>query len=361
MKKIGILTFHRVSNFGAFLQAYALKETINSFDDCSAFLIDYHCRKTEAAYSHKIDLKHGIKNPISKILRHRFIVQRNRAFSKAVQSDFMLLDFQKEKERNTCDKYVVGSDQVWCGALTGDDDTYFLNFVEDNGKKTSYAASVGQISSFFAVQSLVDKIAQFSAISVREKELYDILETCVSTPLAHSIDPVFLRSQQQWRDYYLPCEESSEKYVLVFLVGNNKTSNEMIKRAQEYGKQQGLQVILLWNQDKWYQYRNMVHAGACGPRECLRFIDNAECVFTNSFHGTALSIIMNTPFYVESKITKPDRILNIIRICGLETRMLNHGSYADGSQTEIDWMGVQERLKPEIEASMDYIRKYIVC
>lgn len=159
----------------------------------------------------------------------------------------------------------------------------------------------------------------------------------------------------------MPCEESSEKYVLVFLVGNNKTSNEMIKRAQEYGKQQGLQVILLWNQDKWYQYRNMVHAGACGPRECLRFIDNAECVFTNSFHGTALSIIMNTPFYVESKITKPDRILNIIRICGLETRMLNHGSYADGSQTEIDWMGVQERLKPEIEASMDYIRKYIVC
>ena len=42
MKRIGILTFHRAINYGACLQAYALKKYIkDQGNECD--IIDYHC------------------------------------------------------------------------------------------------------------------------------------------------------------------------------------------------------------------------------------------------------------------------------------------------------------------------------
>ena len=41
MKKIGILTFHYADNYGAVLQAYALRKVLNTFEDCEAEIINY--------------------------------------------------------------------------------------------------------------------------------------------------------------------------------------------------------------------------------------------------------------------------------------------------------------------------------
>ena len=49
-----------------------------------------------------------------------------------------------------------------------------------------------------------------------------------------------------------------------------------------------------------------------GPGEFLDLIDNAQCVFTNSFHGTALSIILNRKFYVQFSSDTNSRLTNII-------------------------------------------------
>ena len=47
MKKIGILTFHRAENYGAFWQAYALQETINKINNVKSFIIDYRSEESE--------------------------------------------------------------------------------------------------------------------------------------------------------------------------------------------------------------------------------------------------------------------------------------------------------------------------
>ena len=43
MKPIGILTFHRASNYGAVLQAYALQKVISDLGR-EAVIVDYRCR-----------------------------------------------------------------------------------------------------------------------------------------------------------------------------------------------------------------------------------------------------------------------------------------------------------------------------
>ena len=64
---------------------------------------------------------------------------------------------------------------------------------------------------------------------------------------------------------------------------------------------------MLWDQETWFKYRDVKHIGAAGPAEFLQWIAGAKCVVTNSFHATAFSIILNTPFYVETEIERKDK------------------------------------------------------
>lgn len=41
MKKAGIMTFHFCDNYGALLQCYALRHTINTFPDINSEVINY--------------------------------------------------------------------------------------------------------------------------------------------------------------------------------------------------------------------------------------------------------------------------------------------------------------------------------
>lgn len=41
MKKVGIMTMHRIKNYGSVLQAYALKKVIESLN-CEVCFVDFH-------------------------------------------------------------------------------------------------------------------------------------------------------------------------------------------------------------------------------------------------------------------------------------------------------------------------------
>ena len=47
MKKIGILTFHNAYNFGAVLQAYALKEYLQKNSNCTVEIVNYKNEQIE--------------------------------------------------------------------------------------------------------------------------------------------------------------------------------------------------------------------------------------------------------------------------------------------------------------------------
>ena len=59
------------------------------------------------------------------------------------------------------------------------------------------------------------------------------------------------------------------------------------------------------------------------PEEWLRLVHNAKYVVTNSFHGTAFSIIYRKDFYLELPKFAPSRLINITSILGLSDRIVN--------------------------------------
>ena len=146
-KKVGIITYHNAINFGAVLQSYALNRYINNCGvECET--IDYHSNKIDSSYRliryQKGNLKLllnsfiGIKNNILKKIRFN-------KFKKNIVISKCKYDCDNVVSANDVYKtFITGSDQVWNLDLN-DDVNYYLDFVNGDNKRNSYAASFGNI------------------------------------------------------------------------------------------------------------------------------------------------------------------------------------------------------------------------
>lgn len=357
MKRIGILTFHNACNYGAFLQAKSLSEFIDEMDDAEAYVIDYKNNKITEDYSvaSVFDFKQGLRTTLLKILRLRDIMKRNRIFHDFQQNTFKYVDLEKSSDFKM-DKVIVGSDQVWNLSLTDSDLNYFLPFVKPEAR-VSYAASVGENAVNIDRDLFKSQLSTFSAISVRENDLRNVINSLgIKNKACTCIDPVFLKDQLSWRQYAndvdLPIKDP---YMVVFIMGVSKQADYMVNRAIEISETSGNKLILVGDQERWYKYRNVKHFGVATPKEFIKLIDGANCVFTNSFHATAFSIILNSPFYVEMNIKNSTRIESLLSLAGLESRAMYNGKINSSYSEMIDWKFVGDRLQTEIEKSQDYI------
>lgn len=362
MSKVGILTFHSANNFGALLQAVSLQNTIKEHGNTDCEMINYEPQFIRKDYSiSPLKSKHP-KAIISNILRIPDKKKRN-------------IKFQTFRENNICctkvcqnqtdfeevcgsfDKIVVGSDQVWNYNLTEHDMRYFLPKISDSVEKLAYAASTGG-ADFSAKESdeMVQCLQFFRSISVRESASKRAIEQrLMGKNIEVVLDPVFLTTKEKWLK--LASKPIQKDYILFFKMGYSKTADPALEFAKKLSEKTGYELLMLWDQETWFRYRDVKHIGAVGPAEFLRWINEAKCVVTNSFHATAFSIIFNTPFFVETEIERNDRVLNLLDIFDLAGCGLKKGETSDGviEIPHIEWNTVNEKLKIERRVSLRYI------
>lgn len=172
------------------------------------------------------------------------------------------------------------------------------------------------------------------------------------------LDPVFLTTKSNW--LRLAAKPVKKDYILFFKMGYSKTAEPALEFAKKLSEETGYELLMLWDQETWFKYRDVKHIGAAGPAEFLQWIAGAKCVVTNSFHATAFSIILNTPFYVETEIERKDRVLNILNIFKLEKCGLVKGKSANGLNIpKIEWNVVNLLLDNERHRSLDYIDRIL--
>lgn len=147
MKKVGILTFQQAVNYGAVLQMYALQKIVSELG-YDVEIINYDSPKIAEGYNpfHYQNIWKP-KAFLSDVLNCFSRIERNQKFNAFIQENMKLSSLiSKDKLVEIADYYdyyIVGSDQVWNPDITGDDSTYFFDFVIRNEKKLSYAASFG--------------------------------------------------------------------------------------------------------------------------------------------------------------------------------------------------------------------------
>ena len=91
-----------------------------------------------------------------------------------------------------------------------------------------------------------------------------------------------------------------------------------------------------------------------GIEDFLSYIDNAEVVVTNSFHGTVFSILFEKPFLSVKLASTSSRVENLLNMTGLASQLVE-GTVKTYNLT-VDYTDVQRVLTEERQKSLDYLK-----
>ena len=287
MKKIGIMTFHRADNLGAVLQAYALQSALKENWNTEAEIIDYQCAGVEG------DRKRG--KGLKGLLLQMYYFWKHRSVEKFRNQHLVLSDWcSAETIRKVSEKYdafVTGSDQVWNYECSDWDDAYFLDFVPANKEKYAYAASIGNYRFAETEKQHVRQLLQgYSGISVREGSAQEELESLGVQQIVQCPDPVVLLPMERWMTI-MPARRCRQRYVFVYLIQQDVN---VMRNARAYAEAHHCKIISNKTSPEF-----ILHGG---PGDFLSWIYHAECVFTNSFHGTTFALLFDRPLAADIQL-----------------------------------------------------------
>ena len=361
--KICLITFHFVSNDGGVLQCYALQRFLEK-QGHQVQVIDYRPSYHTIRYD-------GIKNPFiyTRWYWRRFrnsgfltrIVRAGRSFVRClylntrreeritahifdgfVRKNIHLTEryttLKQLRERPPqADAYVVGSDQLWNPDLLDYefDPAYFLDFGEDTIPHVSYAVSTGKRLNDKELSRIGTFCGRLTAVSVREYS--EPLMKAIGQSVHVCIDPTLLLNADDYAGIESKVEEK-EPYIFVYGFEDSETMHNAVKAVQE---RLNIRVI------NGCPHRikldgNVSNLRECGPSEFLTLIKNAKFVVTNSFHGTALSIVYQKDFITITHSTRGGRMTELLGKLGLSSRIW--GSDGFSIEEPVDWDGVKIRL-----------------
>ena len=367
VKKIGVITFHRADNYGAVLQTYSLTHAIRNLIqereyDYNCEVIDYVNKAIDNRY-HVRELREipRLKTKIKHVIIQKYLIRNQNNFS-VFRKNFLPISYKTYDQTNIreagkdYDILITGSDQVWNGLLTNNDDAYFLDFGNDINRKISYAASVGSEKyfslNFEKYKSLLDS---FSNILVREKPLLDLMINRGYKETKIVLDPVFLLEQG---DYELI--ESNQnlvqgEYILVYVIAFEK---ELYKFAKSLSKKTGLKIVYI-NVDKPREV-GVINLRDVSVPHFLTLIKNASYVVTSSFHGLAFSIIYNREVYYQLSKNVDNfnsRIETLVSTVEMQNR--NIANCVEIDNNSIDWKRVNVTINKMREESISFLERSV--
>lgn len=355
---IGVLTFWwSQDNYGQLLQAYALQMYLRSLGH-HVLLLNYK----EGYGGWWIDLKKMIcrlrfyENPFVK--NHKFNDFRKHYFILSKR----ILNSNIEKITKDIDVFICGSDQVWAKsfAMCETAKNWFLNFVPSEKKKIAYAASFGRDdASPEAIKFISKYIGSFFKIGVRENSGKLICEKAGRKDACVVCDPTLLLSRADYLSLVPHKNVKCTRYALAYLI-SWPTEFPLLKIKQMLlNRQIDLRVVrvksnmMKWSL-KWPQEEFLT------IEEWLAAYSQAEYVFTNSYHGTVFSIIMQRKFLVfplsGSTASMNTRIKTLLDACGLSSRFYDPSTDIEAQiNKEIDWTLVERMMNNFICQSKEFI------
>ena len=214
------------------------------------------------------------------------------------------------------DSFCVGSDQTWSAAGW----YWMLGWVPKKIRRFSIAPSVGHRKyTKKELKSFTPYLKKFDFITVRENNGIELCKQCGRNDAVKILDPVFLLETGEYNKFATKVP-LNKPYVLIYMLGGEIALP--IFKIIEFCNRHGLEVKYVESQGRNENIPNKIYATV---EEWLGLISNAKYVITNSFHGTAFSIIYHKPFLVFPLINlmsdMNERIYDLTKQMELETRI----------------------------------------
>lgn len=364
--KVAVITRHAITNYGSLLQAFATQRVIENLGyECE--IIDY-IREDESYAQHERTLlarkptwnSSPIKKAIYLMLRQPESIAAGRRFEKAQikylkRTKRYCSAGQLKADPPIADIYMTGSDQVWGPTEDGSyDDSYCLSFTKVADKRISYAASFGHANMTQDLKKYFGKwLSRYEHITVREDSAVKLVEE-LGLKTKQVIDPTLLLEATDWSTLMKPVK--SKKYVLVYQLHNDV---RLGKYAQAVAKDLGLPLMRISSSfHQTFREGKFVWCPEVG--EFLSYIKNAECMITDSFHGTAFAINFNTPFVeVLPNNNTRTRNISILKMTGLSDRILTDDNNIALAREEIDFLKVNQIIDEKRKDSLRVLKEML--
>ena len=344
--KIGILTFHWATNYGAILQAYALQSYLEG-QGHEVEIVNYK------PTSHDLSFLNLLRNPKSWLHLNKYFKKKNK---ETLLAPFRTQYLHLTKRYSSCKELkeiafryeilISGSDQVLNPSFTlyGDrkrpTSVYYLSFASPQTKKIGYAVSFGcNIYPDNAAKYAKMWIKQFDSIGVREKTGLGIVTSLGFTKPAVLVpDPVVLYGKNVFNRLTLPSIEG-KPYICVYF----------LRRELQLPASENYRII--------DDVRSPITM-----EEWISTIACSKTLITNSFHGMVVALLNHVPFVIDIEGGRSkgmnDRFYTLLdclnltnRICGEQyslSELLNI--------RKIDWEQVDRKLILVQKHGADYLK-----
>lgn len=304
--KIGILTFHRPINYGAFLQSFALSDYLNKIFPNEEFeIVDYIAPKENRNIFLNIlrTVKwYGVSSGIKEI-RKIEVFKNALQYLPRSEKYFCTGDLDKIYSYidSKYDMLIIGSDAVFNWNQNG----FPSAFIPEYSFKipvVTYAASVHGLEYYDVEAEKIDQCASafsnMSFIGVRDKNTEKFVKFCneALTPI-HCCDPtVIMDYQSLYSINHRSLTEISKKYnidlskqYIVMMLEDQEIAKEVYECYSKI-----YTVVSLFKKNE-YSDKFLYDLT---PVEWALVLKCAKVVVTNYFHGTLVSLGQGTPTIV---------------------------------------------------------------
>lgn len=368
-QKVGIITMHKVLNYGSALQAYATQRALEKLG-VSCEIIDYiypneHHRKRKSIVTE-------LRMFLSALYSGGALKKKQKLFNAFFRDYFKLSERTYNSPKEILDNppiydtYLAGSDQIWNVCNTNFDKVFFLSFAPQGAKKISYASSFGKmVVRDDEMKQIASDLSNFFALSVRERNGQKIVADLTQKEATICLDPTLLLDKKEWGELAQQSNLKIDKpfvlvYILKYVYDPYPFVTELIKKIYE---ETGLHLVLLcFSPSQRLGIKDVTHLyDGVSPCDFLYLFQHASLVVTTSFHGTAFALNFERPFYsiINDKPSSDDRMYSLLQEVGAEDRAIKCNSDIPKMTLKMNYAPIIQKLKEKREESVTYLKSNI--
>lgn len=315
-KKVGVLTFHRCINYGAYWQARCLVEGVRAMGH-DAVILDHRSWRVDMR-----ELTWGLWPVSPDFIPPRDYLRYARkewAFFRAISRLPRSRPFRLERPAGMehQDIVLVGSDEVWSPmhAWYGTCPIFYGEGVRTDSL-AAYATSFGGYAVSKGLDAVrAERLRSFDAISVRDENSRSIVREAIGRDVPIVLDPCL-----QFPIHAAPLRHPPrEPYVAVY---GYRFSEPFARSVQAWARTHRLPIISIGYRNGWAD-QNWLTAG---PDDFAHFMAGARAVATNFFHGCVFALRHAIPFVCEMLTDRSIKVQNLTTSVGAERHLMTRES-----------------------------------
>lgn len=334
MKSLGIITIHRIFNYGSVFQAYALQQVCEDLGYRTE-IIDYRYPNVQHQNNWFATMGNSQSNE-PKWIKYLFVkalLRQHKGISNFVYRYQHLspitYNSPEELKKNPprYDVYITGSDQLWNPCYCNGDPAFLLHFAPDDALKISYAASIGMRDIPLELHMLYKELLdRYKHISVREDSGINVIRDITGMEAKAVLDPTLLLDKDEWNKIAVPKRLIKKKYILCYYLNYTFNAFPYVDDLTAYmQKQTGYEIVHVARPPHKLVYGHTWYRVGASPEEFLALVRDAEMVLTTSFHGTAFALNYGKPLLtvVQDRNASDSRQVSLMHSLNLDAQVLS--------------------------------------